>query len=488
MGARDDIAVVRKREVLGGRYRVEKVLGEGGMGVVVAARHVDLGQRVAVKFMLPRRESSQGSRERFLREARLAVKLRSQHVARVTDVGTFARGDQGEESPYIVMEYLDGCDLDEVLEKRWPIPVEDAIEYLLHACEAVGEAHAHGIVHRDLKPANLFLTKNPDGSPCVKVLDFGISKLTSEAQFGGGSLTKSNAAMGTPHYMSPEQMRSAKTVDSRSDIWSLGVIAYELLTRRVPFDGESVTELTVSVIENRVPPMHEHRDDVPQKLGDVVLKCLQKDPSDRWQNVADLARALAPFGPERAAPYSERVSKVMEEAESSQGDREAEGAVSKGPGSITGAVWGGSGKRSESNNRVLFAAGAMAVVAVVVGFLVGSSAPSDQPTPAADYQAQSASVETVPSAQTTAALTKSPRPVESGKADARAPGFDSSSEVPKARPTATPPRAVQSPGINASAVATAPASASAPSRSELCTVSPKILDEDNHWVVRPECR
>ena len=209
---------VRPGDVLAGKYRVDRVLGVGGMGVVVAATHLQLQQRVALKFMLDAGLAQPTQVERFGREARAAVRLRSDHVARVLDVGTLETG-----SPYIVMEYLDGSDIGSVLEQRGAMPVDMAVDCVLQACDAVAEAHALGIVHRDLKPRNLFLTTRNDGRALVKVLDFGISKHTTGSDL---SLTRTTEIMGSPSYMSPEQFRSAKLVDERTDIWALGAILY----------------------------------------------------------------------------------------------------------------------------------------------------------------------------------------------------------------------------------------------------------------------
>src|SRR5829696_2386345 len=209
-------APVSPGDILAGKYRVERILGAGNMGVVVAATNIALEQLVALKFMLPGKAPNPQQHERFLREARAAARLRSQHVAHVLDMGTLENG-----APYTVMEFLEGQDLAAVLAERGPLPVEEAVEYVLQVCEAVGEAHAAGIVHRDLKPANLFLTGDVSGSPCVKVLDFGISKLS-----GALTLTQEKQAFGSPLYMSPEQMNAFKLVDARGDIWALGVILY----------------------------------------------------------------------------------------------------------------------------------------------------------------------------------------------------------------------------------------------------------------------
>ena len=228
-------------DVLAGKYRVERVLGSGGMGVVVAAMHLTLQERVALKFLLPEGAKKEETVTRFLREARAAAKIKSEHVARVSDVGTLESG-----APYLVMEYLDGSDLSALLRRDGPLPPRDAVEYVLQACEALAEAHAVGIVHRDLKPANLFLARHAGGAPRIKVLDFGISKLTARDPSmppDDPSMTRTRAWLGSPLYMSPEQMRSARDVDTRTDIWALGVILYELLSGKPPFDGETFPEL-----------------------------------------------------------------------------------------------------------------------------------------------------------------------------------------------------------------------------------------------------
>jgi len=277
-------------DVVGGKYRVERVLGSGGMGVVVAARHIDLDQPVALKFILPQALAGKGNVERFLREARAAVRLKSEHVARVYDVGR-----DGDDRPYMVLELLEGMDLAKLSKQKGPFPVADAVEYVLQACEALVEAHAAGIVHRDLKPQNLFVTRRLNGTPLVKVLDFGISKAIGPAAEGQMALTDSTAVIGSPLYMAPEQMRSARAAEIRSDVWALGVILYELLGGQLPFDGETVTEVCIRVVNEQPPGLLELRPALDPSLVAIVMRCLAKEPDGRFHNVAALAAALEPF-------------------------------------------------------------------------------------------------------------------------------------------------------------------------------------------------
>jgi tRNA A-37 threonylcarbamoyl transferase component Bud32 len=304
---------IRPGEVLAGKYRVDRVLGAGGMGAVVAAHHVQLETRVAIKFLLPTMLSNLEAVSRFAREARAAVRITSEHVARVIDVGTLETG-----APYMVMEYLEGGDLAAWLQERGALPLEQAVEFVLQASVAVAEAHSLGIVHRDLKPANLFCIRRPDGQLSIKVLDFGISKDTGRGLAPGSnpplSVTKTSAVMGSPLYMSPEQMRSAKGVDARSDIWALGVALYELLAGRVPFDGEAATEVVVKVTTQPPPPLRGFRPDVPAGLEAVVFRCLEKNREARYRDVAELAVALAEFAPSRARASIERITNTIQAA------------------------------------------------------------------------------------------------------------------------------------------------------------------------------
>lgn len=273
-------------DLLLGKYRVERVLGQGGMGSVFSARHIELAELYAIKVMLPNALGNQDAEERFLREARIAAKLESEHVARVFDVG---RADDG--SLFMVMEHLKGRDLKAHLAERRRLPSEEAITYVRQACEALAEAHEMGIVHRDIKPANLFLThkrKNP--TPFIKILDFGISKELQPAE--GQDLTKTGTMLGSPLYMSPEQMLYSRKVDARTDIWSLGVVLYELVTGVVPFSGETFTHVVHSVMSLEPEPIQTFVADLPAALDVVIQRCLQKDAAERYPSVDELSAAL----------------------------------------------------------------------------------------------------------------------------------------------------------------------------------------------------
>src|ERR1019366_1676063 len=288
----------------------------GGMGWVVVATHLQLEQRVALKFM--RASHTSASPEavgRFLREARAAARIQSEHVARVSDVGTLENG-----APYLVMEYLEGRDLDSVLQATPSLPLPVAIEYAMQACEGLGEVHAAGIVHRDLKPANLFLAQRSDGSVRVKLLDFGISKVAATGGGSDGAMTSTQALMGSPLYMAPEQMRSSKNVDARADIWSMGIILYEMLGGRSPFGGDTLPEVCARIMAEAPMPLREARPDVPPGLEALVMRCLEKDPQRRFQDVAALAQALAPFGQLEARTAADRIGRVMRKGQPSSAD------------------------------------------------------------------------------------------------------------------------------------------------------------------------
>jgi serine/threonine-protein kinase len=335
-----------------GKYRVERVLGMGGMGVVLAATHVQLNERVAIKLLHPDVARDPSRFARFVHEARASSRIRSEHVVRVFDLGSLDDG-----APYIAMEFLEGTDLASVVSRSSPIPILAAVDYVLQACEGVAEAHARGIIHRDLKPANLFLTRRGDGSPCVKVLDFGISKMTTaepapesaaidpaapaslsptlDGTTGAGgdegaprgspgrwagwaaieplgqSLTRTRGRLGSPRYMSPEQMRSAKHVDVRTDVWALGAILYELVAGRPAFDAETFEELRAMIAATPAPDARAVRPDVPEGIAAAIARCLAKSPEDRFADVGDLASALGPFASHVGGASAQRAPRIL---------------------------------------------------------------------------------------------------------------------------------------------------------------------------------
>jgi serine/threonine-protein kinase len=268
--------------------------------MVVAATHEGIDQKVALKFLLPEVLDNSEVVERFMREGRASARVQSEHVARVLDVGALPAGE-----PYIVMEFLEGEDLERLLFERGALAPPVAVDYVLQACEALAEAHAHGIVHRDLKPANLFLAARPNGDPIIKVLDFGISKLPSSER--DHVKTHTSALLGSPSYMSPEQLVSAGSVDLRSDLWAMGVVLYELLSGRHPFTASSMPELVALILDKK----HEPISGLAPELQAAIDTCLQKDRTKRYANVAELARALAAFGPPHAGRSVERIEHVV---------------------------------------------------------------------------------------------------------------------------------------------------------------------------------
>ncbi len=290
------------------KYDVQAIIGRGGMGVVVAARHLDLGRDVALKFLC---SSSNGTtngdemRARFRREAQISAKLRNEHITRVLDVGSFAGAS------FMVMERLEGNDLRRRLrEAGGKLPLNIAMNYVLQLCEGIAEAHAHGIVHRDLKPSNLFITHAPDGTDLLKILDFGISKW-SDAEVG--ELTKDGMVLGSPKYMAPEQVFGATTIDTRADVWSIGAIFYQMLAGRTPYVETTLARFCQEIMSGP-PPRLDTVADVPKAVADVVERCFEQKPEDRMSSVAELAGALLDAIEEPGNSIRERLGAIMSSA------------------------------------------------------------------------------------------------------------------------------------------------------------------------------
>jgi serine/threonine protein kinase len=293
---------------IGGRWVVEEVLGKGGMGVVVAATHVALRRRMAIKLLRPEFALSPEVVTRFTREARAAASLRSEHVVNVVDVGKLDSG-----VPYFVMDYLTGMDLGTLVQKHGPLGVDDVVDFALQTLETLAEAHRAGIVHRDLKPSNLFLTTREDDSGLIKVLDFGISKLLGWEVTADGLVTREGITLGSPFYVSPEQIRDASRVDARTDIWSLGAVMHELITGLPPFPYQDIPRLLRAICTERY--RLPERDDLPDALYEILFQCLRKERSERFQNAQELARAFQPLVRSASAQVSiERILRTQKHA------------------------------------------------------------------------------------------------------------------------------------------------------------------------------
>ena len=291
--------------IIGDKYRVDAVLGSGGMGVVLSATHLELDAAVAIKVVRAELANNEEVIARMLFEARAAAKLHGSHIVRVLDVGRLPDG-----APYIVMERLAGCDLATLLSEG-ALPLQQAVDYVLQACEGLAEAHAAGIIHRDLKPENLFVAETPEGA-VLKILDFGISKDIGKLVAPGprAALTNAGYAVGSPYYMSPEQMRASLAIDGRADIWSLGAILCELLTGRCPFEGESLAVVCAKVLSDEAPSLHSLADNAPAPLVCIVARCLAKDPEQRFADVGKLATALREFASAEGKSCADRSARL----------------------------------------------------------------------------------------------------------------------------------------------------------------------------------
>jgi serine/threonine protein kinase len=380
-------------QVLGTKYRVESVLGSGGMAIVLAAKHVTLGHSVAIKILKPEVASHPSQAARVLREARAAARLTSENATRVLDIGAL---DSGE--PYIVMEHLMGSDLGRVLAERGPLAVSEAASYLVQACDAVAEAHAMDIVHRDLKPSNLFLTARRNGSPLVKLMDFGISKLVSAEP--EESLTGTQDSLGTPHYMSPEQLMTSREVDARSDVWALGVILYRMLTGEYPFAGETTPAVHVAIASAPAPRLRDRLPDAPEPIEALVFDCLVKSRTERLPSARAFAKVLLAYTDvDTQRRYAHLASVESAPAEAVAGSRVD---VVTAPDPETHAAWNTQRTTSASGRRSWTVAGASTAAGVVlIGAFWAARRPSEPPAQASAPPAE-AVVSAAPSAESSA--------------------------------------------------------------------------------------
>lgn len=497
-GSSQAVGRFREGDVVAGKYRIGRVLGAGGMGVVVAAHHIQLDEKVALKFLFPEALSSPEAVARFIREARAAVRIKSENVVRVSDVGSLENG-----APYIVMEYLEGGDLAGWLRQRGALPIEQGVDFVLQACVGIAEAHSVGIVHRDLKPANLFCVRRSDGQLGIKVLDFGISKVTSRTGSGpSDALTNTSSMMGTPLYMSPEQLRSSKDVDTRTDIWALGAILFELVAGKAAFLSESVTELAIKIANDPPPPLRDFRPDAPPELQAVMLRCLEKDRERRFRNVAELALALLPFAPRRAKAVVERVSGIIQAGGLSESALEVPAsppaeATAASPGTLppVGRTTTGTPVRKTAGLGIavalalgLFAVGGMLALRSLRGPLISTAntavATSPPAAPALPVASQVRLVPTAESVVSLATSTSSAPPVF--------PPVASVNPHPLPSPVMPPPHPVGGAAGSSKAAAPAPppgatsASTTAPAPVPNCN-PPYTIDSAGHRHYKPEC-
>ncbi|WP_437747747.1 serine/threonine-protein kinase [Sorangium sp. So ce1504] len=439
-------------ELIAAKYRVERVVAIGGMGVVLAARNEDLDQKVAIKILRQDALANQEAVTRFLREARTAARLSGEHVARVFDVGTTETG-----VPFMVMEFLTGLDLQQVIDTHGPLSIQDAVDYVLQALEAVAEAHAAGVVHRDIKPSNLFLAEHADGTRHIKVLDFGISKgqgLDSPAEPG---LTSTKQVMGSPGYMSPEQMMAPRTVDGRADVWSFGVLLYTLVTGEPPFQGETVAAVMANILHQPVPRLRDKRSDAPATLERIVSRCLERDVSERYANVGKLAQALEPLGSSFAKLSTSRIQSAIGAA-SPAGQTLLNSRAAEDSDRLSGASWSHTSNRRRSRRRLLVAAGVAALLTSAAGagvWLVASVRVASQaPSAAVSQQPERAAVDAL-GPESPAAARGAPAATASATTEASSPAAPpvpapsaapTGSAAADARPKATASGAPLKPG------------------------------------------
>jgi eukaryotic-like serine/threonine-protein kinase len=391
-------------QVINDKYEIVELIGVGGLGFVVAALHVELGEKVALKFLRPEALTNAEAVGRFSREARASARIKSEHVARVFDVGILPDG-----APFIVMEYLDGNDLSAVLQTRGPLPVQVAVEYVLQACEALAAAHASGVVHRDIKPENLFLNRRAGSVDIIKVLDFGISKtpLTPSSFESRHPLVRTTMAMGSPIYMSPEQIRASQDIDARTDIWSLGCVLFELLTNRLAFDAPSVTQITAVILEQETPSLREVCPAAPPGLEAVVRRCLAKSASQRFDDVSELALALYPYAPSRARASVERCCSILRHAGISRRGQEmatlqpeardgSSGAPLSDEATSTPTLETQVTEALPSSRRWAWPVALLVMSAAAAAVIVLVAAPPESPGPAHSLAAPTAPISTAP--------------------------------------------------------------------------------------------
>jgi serine/threonine protein kinase len=367
---------IKPGAVLANKFEVVSILGRGGMGVVVEAFHRTLGQRVALKFLQGGLAKDPSAVSRFFREARAAASLGSEHVVRVLDADWLPSGE-----PFLALELLEGRDLAAELRDRGPLDVVEAVGFALQACEALALAHQKGIVHRDIKPANLFLTRAVDGSPLVKVLDFGVAKVRRAGDAGTGT-TDPSAIVGSPRYMSPEQIQSSGAVGAPADVWALAVTLYELVSGRAPFEGENLLEICAAIVSGPPARLVDRRADVPPGLGSALERALAKDVGARTASMLAFAEDIASYAGPTGEARLERLRRIARVSQAPSGIKSSSSstrneAAAVGVDSTLAASSLGPSRVGARSSSWPWIAGVGALVAAVAVFVATRRGPAE---------------------------------------------------------------------------------------------------------------
>jgi serine/threonine-protein kinase len=424
--------------LLAGRYQVEGLIGSGGMAAVLAAIQTDLGRRVAIKLLPPRAAKSALGVERFIREARAASAIDSDHVVRLFEVGRLESG-----TPFMVMEFLVGAPLSRTIERRGPLPLTEGIDYFLQTAVAIAHCHAIGVVHRDLKPENIMVLENPGQRGHVKVLDFGISKADWFEQEHTPSLTGTSDVFGTPTHMSPEQVRSSKSVDYRTDIWAMGVVLYEIFAGKPPFIAESLPALSAMIVSDEPTPPSHLRPDLPAELERLVLRCLAKRAENRPQSVHEIAEALAPFAAPSSHAHLDRIFAIALAKQLGASAGPAAGVSGPyAPLRSTASAWGTTYRRKLGARRGValgVGAGLVLFAAVTVALMLSARYRAAPVTP--DVEGSSEAVGPTAAGPSPAVSgAPVPAPTTSTTGQSAPPSPSSTPPAPSLQPRVRPPR------------------------------------------------
>jgi serine/threonine-protein kinase len=484
-----DVACASQRQPLGeltigtvinGKYRIDAILGKGAMGVVAACEHLELRERVALKFLrAPGADAATDFRVRFRREAQVCARLKNEHITRVVDVGVWR-----DAIPFMVMEHLDGMELHELL-RGGRLPPALAIDYAIQICEGIAEAHSLGIVHRDLKPQNLFVTRRPDGSTLIKLLDFGISKWTTSRDHDG-DLTGTGVVLGTPKYIAPEQLFATEGIDARADVWSIGAILYEMLSGRPPFDSRMLRDI-IAELASDAPPrsLRAQGVDIPAELEAALFRCFERTVEHRIHDVAELAGSiLDAIGSPFAGEVYARIEATLAGRVARDGDVSHSG--------VTGTRSSAAALPPRRTKRNVALAALAILLLVGFGAVAGSSwwaAWSHVATRAASGEETSHAV--APPPEPLAAVSA---PADDPSPPSVAPTITSPEPVPEAPPTADdravvaiPPRRRPAPSRRAPPPAPPPAASSSAREAKSDCDPPYALTADGVKIFRPEC-